>query len=102
MSRLVLNQYAEGLGVTVAEVEKGLGLEVESVIARDPSLLSESINLGRPAVHMKKAAFDRSITGIVHRIAGNPDGSSRPNGFFKTLLRPFRGSGSAVATKEVN
>ena len=98
--RLVLNQYAEGLGVTVAEAEKGLGLEVEAVIDRDASLLSESINLGRPAVHMKRSAFERAVTGLARRIAGDSADAAQANGFLKTLLRPFRSSGSAVAMKE--
>ncbi len=98
--RLVLNQYAEGVGVTVAEVEKGLGLAVDTVVERDASLLSESVNLGRPAVHMKKSSFDRSITALARQLFGNPVDANQPNGLLKTLLRPFRSSGSAVATKE--
>jgi pilus assembly protein CpaE len=100
--RLILNQYAEGLGVTVAEVRKGLGLEVDTVIERDPSLISESINLGRPAVLMKKSSFDRAMTGLGTRITGPSEVAAQRAGLLETLLKPFRSSGSAVAAKEAN
>ena len=100
--RVILNQYAEGLGVTVAEVEKGLGLDVEIVVDRDPTLISESINLGRPAVQLKKSAFDRSLTALGSRIAGTEDAGNERAGFLKNLLRPFRSNGSAAAATEAS
>jgi pilus assembly protein CpaE len=100
--RVVLNQYAEGLGVTVTEVRKGLGLEVDAVIERDSSLISESINLGRPAVLMKKSSFDRAMTGLGTRISGPSGVTVQRSGLLKTLLRPFRSAGSAVVAKEAN
>jgi pilus assembly protein CpaE len=100
--RLILNQYAEGLGVTVAEVRKGLGLEVDTVIERDPSLISESINLGRPAVQMKKSSFDRAMRSLGARITGPSEVAVKRAGLLQTLLKPFRSVGSAVAAKEAN
>ena len=100
--RLVLNQYAEGLGVTVAEVEKGLGLEVDTVIDRDASLISESINLGRPAVLMKRSPFERAMTNLGARIAGSSTLALQRSGIIETLLKPFRSSGSGVTAKEAN
>lgn len=102
LPRVILNQYAEGLGVTVAEVEKGLGLDVEIVVDRDPTLISESINLGRPAVQLKKSAFDRSLTALGSRIAGTEDAGNERAGFLKNLLRPFRSNGSAAAATEAS
>jgi pilus assembly protein CpaE len=100
--RIILNQYADGLGVTVAEVEKGLGLSVDTVVDRDSSLISESINLGRPAVLLKKSSFERSLTDLGARITGNGQSDGQKVGLLKALLRPFRSNGSAAATTETN
>jgi pilus assembly protein CpaE len=100
--RLVLNQYADGVGVTVAEVEKGLGLQVDTVIPRDPSLTSESINLGRPAVLMGRSSFAQAMTELGGRIAGPAAVTVQRGGLLETLLKPFRSNGSGVATKEAN
>jgi septum formation inhibitor-activating ATPase MinD len=86
----------------VAEVEKGLGLEVDTVIERDASLISESINLGRPAVLMKKSSFDRAVNDLADRIVRPSKVTVQRTGFLHSLLRPFRSNGSAAAPKEVN
>ena len=100
--RLVLNQYADGVGVTVAEVEKGLGIQVDTVIPRDASLICESINLGRPAVLMKRSSFDQAVNELGGRIAGPAAVTIQRGGLMETLLKPFRSNGSGVATKEAN
>lgn len=97
---VILNQYVEGLGVTPQEVASGLGLKVEAVIEREATLLSESINVGRPAVSMGKSSYARSIAGLTETVAG-PMGAPVRRGFLQTLLRPFRSNGTAAAIKEV-
>lgn len=99
---LVLNQYVEGVGVSVAEVEKGLGILADTVIPRDASLVTESINLGRPAVLMKRSPFERAVTELAGRIAGPAALTVQRGGLLKTLLKPFRSNGSGVATKEAH
>jgi pilus assembly protein CpaE len=99
--RVILNQYEEGLGVTPDEVESGLGLGIESVVERDPSLLSESINIGRPAISIKRSSYSRSVSDMAARIAG-PDQVrvQSSGGFLQSIFRPFRSSGMASPTKE--
>lgn len=99
--RVVLNQFEEGLGVTPQEVESGLGLSIESVIERDPSLISESINLGRPAVMVRRSGYSRSVSELAARIAG-PDRVRVRNsgGLLQSILKPFRSSGMGMPTKE--
>ncbi len=98
--RLILNQFAEGLGLSVDEVRTGLGLEVDVVIDRDPSLIPESINLGRPAIHMKRSAFQRAVDDLATRIAGPTHVVAPREGLLRSLLRPFRPSGPSLAEKE--
>lgn len=97
--RLVLNQYADGLGMSVDEVQKGLGLNVDLVIDRSSNLIPESINLGQPAVLMKRSAFKRSIDDLTIRVAGRSRVTARRGGIIQSLLKPFRSSGS-TAEKE--
>lgn len=94
--RVILNHYAEGLGVTSDEVETAIGLEVEAVFQEEPALIAESINLGRPAVHMGKSSFQRTMTELAATIAGQSPVPLRRTGFINALLRPFR-SGTASA-----
>lgn len=100
--RLVLNQYAEGLGVSVTEVERGLGLSVDTVIDRDADLISESINLGRPAVTVRRSSFDKAMTGLGRRVARPDTIVVQRAGLFQSLLKPFRPSVSGAQTKETN
>ena len=86
--------------MTVAEVEKGLGRSVDTVVDRDTSLISESMNLGRPAVLLKKSSFERSLTDLGARITGNDQSDAQRVGLLRALLRPFRSNGSAAATTE--
>lgn len=97
---VILNQYEEGLGVTPQEVESGLGLAIESVIERDATLLSESINLGRPAVFLRKSAYSRSVSELAARIAGPEYAVIRSGGILRSILKPFRSSGTAPRTRE--
>ena len=94
--QVVLNQFEEGLGVTPQEVESGLGLGIASVIERDPSLLSESINLGRPAVFMKRSAYGRAVSELAAVIAGPDRVNVRGGGgLLHSILKPFRSGRTA-------
>jgi len=97
--RLVLNQYAEGVGLSPQDVENALGLAVHTVIQRDDSL-TESINLGSPAVLDGRSRFARSILGLGRDIAGPEQLVRVRDGFLKTLLKPFRPAQPVTATKE--
>ncbi len=99
-ARLILNQYADGLGLSVEEVKSGLGLDVDLVIDRDPSLIPESINLGRPAVLMRRSGFQRAVDDLATRIAGPKRVTVQRKGLLHSILRPFRSSQPATTTKE--
>lgn len=95
-NRLILNQYADGIGMSQDEVKKGLGLHVDLVIERNSDLVAESINLGQPAIQMRRSAFRNSIDDLTLRVAGRSRLKHRRAGFMESLLKPFRSSGPAA------
>lgn len=99
-ARLILNQYADGLGLSVDEVKTGLGLEVDLIIDRDPSLIPESINLGRPAVLMRRSGFQRAVNDLATRVAGPKKVIIQRKGLLNSILRPFRSSQPSAQMKE--
>ncbi|MGD2067437.1 MAG: AAA family ATPase [Gemmatimonadota bacterium] len=100
--RLVLNQYKDGVGVSVHDVESGLGLAVDTVIGREDSLATESINLGRPALLMGRSKFARSINQLAEEVAGSDKVASSEEGLLATFLRPFRSSATKTPSGEMN
>jgi pilus assembly protein CpaE len=98
-ARLVLNQHAEGVGLTARDVEDALGLSIDTIIERDDSL-TENINLGSPAVLDGRSKFARSIMGLGRDIAGPEQLVPVREGLLKTLLKPFRPSQPVTAIKE--
>ena len=99
-ARLILNQYADGLGLSAEEVKNGLGLEVDLIIDRDPTLIPESINLGRPAVLIRRSAFQKAVEDLASRIAGPRKVVVRPKRVLHSSLRPFRSTESSATKKE--
>ena len=80
--RLVLNQYKEGVGLTVRDVEEGLGHPISAVLEKnDPGILN-SVNIGRPEVLTGKSPFAVNIMDLGGEIAG-PDRIISPR---KSLL----------------
>ncbi|MDX1646593.1 MAG: hypothetical protein R3304_05580 [Longimicrobiales bacterium] len=94
--RLVLNQFAEGLGITLQDLEDGLGLPVDFVIPQAQKLTTESLNLGRPAVLTGRSAFRRSVEKIGAEISGTKAVAAQTSGLLRALVEPFR-SAAALA-----
>jgi pilus assembly protein CpaE len=94
--RLVLNQFAEGLGVTLKDVEQALGVAVDTVLPRVHDLASESLNLGRPALLASRSVFKRPFQELAREIAGVSGKPAEARGLFKALVRPFRSAASVI------
>ena len=88
--RVVLNQHVEGVGLTLRDVETALGLPVSTVIQREDTLTTESINLGRPALLAGRTGFARSIVQLSREIAGTEQVAVARGGLLGTFLKPFR------------
>jgi pilus assembly protein CpaE len=100
--RLVLNQHVEGVGLTLRDVESALGLSVGTVIAREDTLVTESINLGRPALLSGRSDFARAITQLGREVAGSDQVVVTRGGLLDTFLRPFRSPRRPTAAQEGN
>lgn len=99
--RVVLNRFYEEAGVSARDVETGLGHGVSTVIARDDSGVTQSINLGEPVVLSGKSRVAKELQRLGADIAG-PDYVVRVGGgLLGSLLKPFRGSKPA-AKKETD
>ena len=88
-ARLVLNQYREGGGVSVKEVEQALGLDVFETLDRDDEAVIRSLNTGRPAVP-GKSRFARGLNRIGRELAGPDRVEEDDEGLLGSILRPFR------------
>jgi pilus assembly protein CpaE len=88
--RVVLNQHMEDVGLSLRDVENALGLQVGTVIEREETLITESINLGRPALLSGRSPFARSIVQLGRELAGADKVVVARAGLLETFLRPFR------------
>jgi pilus assembly protein CpaE len=75
--KLVLNQFRDGVGLSRRDVEAGLGHRLTAILERDDHGISQSINLGRPAVLVGKSKFTKGVQGLVSQIAGKGSASSK-------------------------
>ena len=100
--RVVLNQHVEGVGLSLRDVETALGLPVSTVIEREDTLTTESINLGRPALLSGRSAFARSIVQLGREVAGSDQVVVARGGLLDTFLRPFRPAGRPASAQGGN
>jgi pilus assembly protein CpaE len=86
--RIVLNQYREGLGISVADVQNTLGYEVFFTLERDDAV-SHSVNMGKPLVLNGGSKFGKGIKAMTIEITG-PEASEVPAGIAGRLRSVFR------------
>jgi pilus assembly protein CpaE len=94
--KVVLNQYREGTGVSRREVEEALAQPVFATLEWDSATLTQSVNLGRPAVSAAgRSRFGKDLTRLGKRLAGDSaaGGAARAKGLSK-LLNSFRDKSS--------
>jgi pilus assembly protein CpaE len=92
-SRLVLNQYKEGLGLTARDVEEGLGQGVSLVLEKDELKVLQSINVGRPEVLDGSSRFARKVMELGRMVAGPENLALPKKGFLSRLLGSSRATG---------
>jgi pilus assembly protein CpaE len=98
---LVLNQFREGTGLTAPDIEDALGLSAHTVVDYDDTV-TESINLGLPAVLSGRSKFARSIMKLGSSIAGPEYAVPSRGGLMQLLSRPFRSPRPLNLSKESN
>jgi pilus assembly protein CpaE len=86
--KLILNQFREGLGLSRRDVEDGLGHRLTAVLDKDDHGISQSVNLGRPAVLVGKSKFTKGIQSLGSLLVGRGAGPSKERqGFLGKLLK---------------
>ena len=94
--QLVLNQYKEGMGLTLRDVEDGLGQRIALVLEKDDLRVIESINVGRPEVQVGRSGFAKKLMDFGRKLAG-PEVVVTPS---KSLLSRFRRPPAAKSKSE--
>jgi pilus assembly protein CpaE len=85
--KLVVNRYQETDVITLAEVERTLGLQVHRTLANDYEAVSRSINAGKPVVLNGASAFGRDLGALSAGVAGIAPPDARPR--FGPLAKLF-------------
>lgn len=93
--KIVVNQFAEGVGLATRDIEEGLGVDVAATIERADPEATESINLGRPLVLGKRSRFTKAVEALAREVADPQTIVESEGGFLETVLRPFRGRGGS-------
>jgi pilus assembly protein CpaE len=90
-SRLILNQYKEGLGLSSRDVEDGLGYPLAAILEKDDARVLQSINVGRPEVLAGHSRFARGVMGLGSELAGPDKIAPTQRGFFSRIFRSSKG-----------
>jgi pilus assembly protein CpaE len=68
--RLLVNRFDPHQVVTIAEIERTLGMEVFWTLRNDYRAVMSSINAGRPAVSDSKSIFAKDIRSLASKMTG--------------------------------
>lgn len=88
--RLVVNRFNPSLPITVAEVERTLGMKVHWTLRNDYRVLLDSINEGRPAVLGGKSTYVDNVRELAADITGIESASRSRPGLFGGLVSALR------------
>jgi pilus assembly protein CpaE len=67
---IVLNQYRDGTGVSVREVEDALGRSVFATLGWDAEAVVQSLNLAEPLATAGRSRLGRDLTRLGERLTG--------------------------------
>lgn len=89
--RVVLNQFKDGMGLSLGDIEDGLGQRISVILDRDDSRVLESINLGRPEVLVGKSRFAKGLLGLGGELAGEDKLDVQKTGFITRIFGSSKG-----------
>ena len=97
--RLILNRYDPSDAISVADVEKSLGLKVYWKISNDYEAVMGSVNAGRPIVLNGGCPYTRDLIGLAAEVTGvRPEAGPRSR-LAQALTAPFRGMAGRMAKR---
>lgn len=87
---IVLNRFDRDAGLTLKDVERALHHKVRYAVDDDGPVVSEAVNLGRPAVQNRRSRFAKDVLELGSALAGPGLQAVERSGFLDSLLRSFR------------
>jgi pilus assembly protein CpaE len=96
--RLIINRYDPNDAISVADVEKSLGLKVFWKLSNDYEAVMGSVNAGRPIVLNGGSPYTRDLAGLVAQVTGVREEAPRSR-LAQALAAPFRGVAGRIAKR---
>ena len=96
--RLIINRYDPSDAISVADVERSLGLKVFWKLSNDYEAVMGSVNAGRPIVLNGGSPYTRDLTGLAAQVTGVREAAPRSR-LAQALAAPFRGIASRIAQR---
>jgi Flp pilus assembly CpaE family ATPase len=96
--RLILNRYDPNDSISVADVEKSLGLKVFWKLSNDYEAVMGSVNAGRPIVLNGGSPYTRDLRALAAEITGVRETVPRSR-LAQALAAPFRRMAGRIAKR---
>ncbi len=95
--RLIINRYDPNDAISVADVEKSLGLKVFWKISNDYEAVMGSVNAGKPIVLNGGSPYTRDLKGLAAQVTGVPEEATPRSRLAQALVAPFKGLAGRIA-----
>ena len=95
--RLILNRFDPDDTITVADVEKSLGLKVYWKVSNDYEAVMTSVNAGKPIVLNGGSPYTRDLGGLAALVTGVRE--TAPRSALAKITAPFRGIATRMAKR---
>jgi pilus assembly protein CpaE len=97
--RLIINRYDPDDAISVADVEKSLGLKVYWKVSNDYEAVMGSVNVGRPIVLNGGSPYTRDLKGLAAEVTGVREAAAPRSRLAQALGAPFRGMAARIARR---
>ena len=97
--RLIINRYDPSDAISVADVEKSLGLKVYWKVSNDYEAVMGSVNTGRPIVLNGGSPYTRDLKGLAAEVTGVHEDLAPRSRLARALAAPFKGMAGRIAKR---
>lgn len=97
--RLIINRYDPNDAISVADVEKSLGLKVYWKLSNDYEAVMGSVNAGKPIVLNGGSPYTRDLKGLAAAVTGVREDAAPRSRLAQALAAPFKGLTGRIAKR---
>jgi pilus assembly protein CpaE len=97
--RLILNRFDPDDTISVADVEKSIGLKVFWKVSNDYEAVMTSVNAGKPIVLNGGSPYTRDLGGLAAAVTGVRE-AAPPSGLARLLSAPFKGIATRIGKRQ--